>query len=279
MAVPVAVRVNRALESAFGVRLQRVSRRAKVAPPKRYGLPVRGRLVPSPIFVFSSMRSGSTLLRVMLNSHSQICAPHEMHIRNIQVAAKTRGAQKSLSELGIEVRDLENMLWDRTLAAVLATSGKEHIASKTPGDVRAWRRISTVWPKARYVFLLRHPASIVESWMEAHPALSEEEAVARVRRDMEPLQRARSHLAGHTVRYEDLVGDAEATLRGLCEFLGVPFEARMLSYGEQDHGRYVRGLGDWRGKISSGTVQEARPLPAPDAVPASIRDIVEAWGY
>ncbi|MFD8212331.1 sulfotransferase [Streptomyces sp. NPDC059697] len=39
----------------------------------------------SPVFVLSSVRSGSTLLRVLLNSHSQIRAPHEMHLRTVHV--------------------------------------------------------------------------------------------------------------------------------------------------------------------------------------------------
>src|SRR3954470_10054533 len=58
-----------------------------VKPRKRALLPDRGtsRLVRSPVFVLSSVRSGSTLLRVLLNSHSQIRAPHELHLRTLQV--------------------------------------------------------------------------------------------------------------------------------------------------------------------------------------------------
>jgi hypothetical protein len=37
-----------------------------------------------PAFIFSSVRSGSTLLRLILSSHSQVYAPHELHLANIK---------------------------------------------------------------------------------------------------------------------------------------------------------------------------------------------------
>jgi hypothetical protein len=45
------------------------------------------RLLPDPVFVISSVRSGATLLRVqlLLNSDPQIRAPHEMHLRTLSV--------------------------------------------------------------------------------------------------------------------------------------------------------------------------------------------------
>ncbi|MFC7591929.1 sulfotransferase [Nonomuraea antimicrobica] len=59
-------------------------------PPKRtqvvdYTFPAAPRLVKSPVFVISPVRSGSTLLRMLLNSHSRIRAPHELHLRTIGV--------------------------------------------------------------------------------------------------------------------------------------------------------------------------------------------------
>src|SRR5690625_2515261 len=49
-------------------------------PPKKtvsfdYGVPIASRQVDSPVFVLSPVRSGSTLLRMLLNSHSRIRAP------------------------------------------------------------------------------------------------------------------------------------------------------------------------------------------------------------
>lgn len=237
------------------------------------------RLVASPIFVFSPMRSGSTLLRVILNSHSSIIAPHELHLTGIKVELPRSGARLAVRELSWTRRDLEHMLWDRMLAAILADSGKAHVVSKTPGDTRAWRRISTYWPQARFIFLIRHPASIVESWCESHPALSVAESVERTRKEMEAVEAARRGLSGHTVRYEDLVADPEASVRAVCAYLGVDFEAAMLDYGTKDHGRFRARLGDWREKIATGRIQQGRPLPSADAVPSGVQRLVKAWGY
>jgi hypothetical protein len=272
--------INNTLRRSFGLELQRVQSRKPETPVlPASGMPVNDRIVGSPIFVFSSIRSGSTLFRVILNSHSQIVAPHELHLRHIKVRFGARAAQRAIRELGLNSYALEHMLWDRLLAALLAESGKQFIASKTPGDANAWKRISKSWPRAKFIFLLRHPASIVESWAEAKPDLTLDEVIAHCRKYMDPVESARTNLRGHTVRYEELLADPETILTGVCSYLGVPFEPGMLDYGEQEHGDFKAGLGDWRGKIKSGKLQEGRPLPSGDAVPEGIRDLVHAWGY
>jgi hypothetical protein len=80
-----------------------------------------------------------------------------------------------------------------------------------------------------------------------------------------------------TIRYEDLTTDPEPTLRRVCEHLGVAFEPGMLEYGEQDHGRFKSGLGDWNDKIKSGRIQD--PEPPPDEIPEPLRPIAATWGY
>jgi hypothetical protein len=271
--------INRALRNSFGVELHRAPLGLLAAGRPTAGMPVSARLVESPIFVYSSIRSGSTLFRVILNSHSQIHAPHELHLRHVKVRFSARAAQRAVRELGLSSYALEHMLWDRMLAGVLAESGKSYIASKTPGDVIAWKRIARSWPRAKYIFLLRHPASIVASWQDAKPTQSLDDVIAHTRRYMDPVEAARTNLLGHTVRYEDLLADPVEVLNGVCTYLGVPFEPSMLEYGDKEHGNFTAGLGDWRGKIKSGRLQEGRPIPPDEEIPDGIRDLVRAWGY
>ncbi len=84
--------VNRELEQRFGFRVVRIKDEEEVPPvevpeepkvmiPIRRPSDPRDRLVQRPCFLLSSVRSGSTLSRVILNSHSQIHSPHEMHFR------------------------------------------------------------------------------------------------------------------------------------------------------------------------------------------------------
>nr|BFE78462.1 hypothetical protein GCM10020093_010630 [Planobispora longispora] len=164
--------------------------------------PAHDRLLRAPVFLLSSVRSGSTLLRVLLNSHSQIHSPIETHFRRMTVGLPTDPVRQAMELLGHTHSDIEHIVWDRMLHRELARSGKPILVEKTPSNVFAWRRVSTCWPDARFIFLLRHPASIMQSWHEGDPENRPlEEAVPRTLSYMTYLQEARTHLRGATVRY------------------------------------------------------------------------------
>ncbi|MGP3934012.1 sulfotransferase family protein [Nonomuraea sp. KM88] len=288
-------RANATLEGLTGYTLTRRLRReaprpAAKPPPELRRLPgdavrppvdgAHDRLLREPVFLLSSVRSGSTLLRVMLDSHSRIHSPIETHFRRVTVGLGTDPVRQAMDLLGHTHSDIEHIVWDRLLHRELSRSGKPILAEKTPSNVFAWRRISTCWPDARFVFLLRHPMSIVQSWHEADPPKRPmEEAVPRTLSYMTYLQEARTHLEGLTLRYEDLVADPEAELRRLCAYLDLAYEPAMLAYGDQDHGAFVKGIGDWRDKIRAGTVVAARPLPAAGEIPEALHQICRQWGY
>ncbi len=263
-----------------GYELRRTDDRAPsaAARPRSRTLRAGDRLVSSPGFVMCTLRSGSTLLRVMLDSHSQIHCPHEIHLRHLSVNLEAKWVERSTKEMGLDQERLEYLLWDRVLHRELAGSGKPRLVTKTPNDVFIADRIKACWPDAKLIFLLRHPAAIVRS----RAALQDEDAdqernVALIRRYCEALERARQAYDGVTIRYEELAADPAATLQTVCAHLGVAFEPGMLAYGSQDHGRYRSGLGDWQDKIKSGTVQT--PEPPPEDVPEPLREIAAKWGY
>jgi hypothetical protein len=237
------------------------------------------RLVSEPIFILSYMRSGSTLLRMVLDSHSKLCAPHELHLTSVRVRFLPP-SDKAMSEIGLSGRDLENLLWDRVLFDQLAKSGKKHIIDKTPGNSLWWRRIHNHWPNAKFIILYRHPLRVLESWANARPEIPRDEVVEQMHRFAEALENAYQNHGGLIVRYEDLTRDPAAVSQKICAYLGVPWEPQMIAYGEQDHGgSYVRGLGDWSDKIQSGTIAPAPPDPEPEDVPDDIKEICRLMGY
>lgn len=246
-------------------------------PPADPGL---DRLLKRPIFIMSPVRSGSTLLRLILTSHSKLHSPHELHFRRLEAGCSTSLCKRSMEELGLDRGDLEHLLWDRVMHRELVRSGKSFIVEKTPSNAFVWRRIAACWPDARFIFLLRHPMSIATSWHEADSEKRTfEEATADALRYMNAAQRARKGLPGHTVRYEDLTAEPETTVKDLCGFLEVDWEPEMLQYGPQGEGTLQKGLGDWKEKIASGVIQSGRELPDPAAVPKSLHKICKAWGY
>jgi hypothetical protein len=277
-------RVNSTLRRATGYELQpvRPAPKPKKRPPPEIELapmPPEVRLLTAPVFIISSIRSGSTLLRAVLGSHSQLHAPHELHLSRLDVRLRSRNARNAMAAIGLDEAGLEQMLWDRLLDRQLRLSGKATVVNKTPSDAFIWRRIAATWPDARFVFLLRHPLSIARSRQAAYPKDPLERHIARTLTFMTAVEEARQALPGLTVRYEDLTEDPEAVTRQLCEFLGVPWEPGMIDYGSRTRGEFVKGLGDWTDRIRSGTVQPARPLPSPDEVPLSLTEISRAWGY
>ena len=233
----------------------------------------------APVFLLSSVRSGSTLLRVILDTHTQIHAPHELHLRTLTVSITEDYGKLAMKQLGLDERRLEYLLWDRILHRELAASGKQIIVDKTPNNVFMWERLPEAWPKAKYLFLLRHPAAIVDSLYRATKSPVAERVVARTLQYGEALQAARDGLAGLTVRYEDLARDPESVTREICDFLDVRWEREMLDYGTKDHGPYRNRLGDWSDKIRSGRVHQDVVLPADDDIPTPLVELSRQWGY
>jgi hypothetical protein len=255
-------------------------------PARKMAPPEGGRLLTAPVFILSPARAGSTLLRMILGSHSTMYAPPELPLRQLTVRAETTWIKASLKELQLTTQELDYLLWDRVLADLLARSGKPTLVAKTPSNVLIWQQIAECWPDARFIFLLRHPASAVASLNAAwtatwHPSETGtmDESTAKALRYMTSLEAARRTLPGKTVRYEDLTAEPEVITRQLCQFLGVPFEPAMLEYGEFGHGRIAAGLGDTSEKLKSGRIQAAAPPPNLDQLPAALQRMCATWGY
>jgi hypothetical protein len=220
-----------------------------------------------PAFVLTSVGSGSTLLRLILNSHSALYAPHELHLRHITVEFADVTARHAMTALDLDQQALTHMLWDRLLAEALRRSGKQQLVEKTPHLVLSWAQVAACWPDSRFIFLLRHPAAVLGA---------SRADVATVTTYLTALRDARRSLPGLTVRYEDLTADPGRESRRMCEFLGVPYEPAMVQYGAHDHERLE--YGDPAGEIRSGSVRPPAPRPDIDLPPA-LRQLATDLGY
>ncbi|MFP3962685.1 sulfotransferase [Actinomadura fulvescens] len=252
------------------------------------------RLVRSPVFIFSAFRSGSTLLRCILDTHSCVHSPPEMHLDGMNVRISGRSAKDAVPAMGMIRQDLDNLLWDALLYRSLVRSGKKILVEKTPDNVRMWRRISTHWPEARYIFLLRNPLNILDSmrnwrgrpsrlgrigarlcgyhWMKEQylhhwllPLLTD-------------LAEARASLPGITIRYEQLTTDPHGTMQAVCKHLDIPWEPQMLNYGRVPHGAFGLRLGDTSERIRSGRILADRSQEPLKEI-AKFRRISAILGY
>lgn len=235
-------------------------------------------LVRDPVFLFSSVRSGSTLLRMMLDTHSDIVAPHEMHFRSVRVSFAGRETEKAFAELELPTETLENMLWDRVFAHLRATSGKSIVVDKTPSNTMVWKRLSAWWPDARFLFLLRHPLHIFDSLVASRPGTPRADHYKRVNSYVSALHAARTALPGLEVRYEELTAEPERELKRICSWLGIAWEPTMLDYGSRER-RFTRGLGDWSATLQSGEIRPPRELPQRADIPAELIEATILLGY
>lgn len=226
------------------------------------------RLVGSPVFLLSPMRAGSALLRQLLDQHSRICAPHEMHLGMWRVETDSRPARAALTSLGLSAEELPALLWDRVMHLQLVKSQKSILVDGTPRNTLRWEQILGYWPEARFLVLLRHPVRIAESLCAARPSVPADAHVEQIERYAHALREAQQRAPKVlTVRYEDLAADPEAATRRITEWLGVPWEPAMLSV-----------IGE-RGTSGTRTGLVAEPEPDPRDIPAGLRVSGELLGY
>jgi len=149
--------------------------------------------------------------------------------------------------------------------------GKALYGDKTPLYISFMEPIAGLFPEARFVHLVRDGRDVVLAYLERDkgPATVAEGAFHW------KLRVSRGHRAGETLgpesyrefHYEDLIEDPEATVRAMCEYLGLDFHEDMLDYrgtaerflaeakNPADHQHLTmaptKGLIDWRRSMSA----------------------------
>ena len=254
---------------------------------------------PAP-FVVGVPRSGTTLLRLMLDAHPQLAIPAETHffpelIERWAELADDDGAPVEVirlitgharwPELGIPEPRLPRG-WTRrgeldlpqSLRAVgeayAEAAGKPRWGDKTPGYVTAMEQIQGVLPEARFVHVIRDGRDVAVSLAGVDWGPDDTAAAAKLwSRRIRIARRQSARLAPGTyteVRYEDLVSDPREVLERLCGFLDLPFSEEMLSYWEGG----AKVLGSMAAKRRRQHASVTRP-PTPERIGRWRRDLAD----
>jgi hypothetical protein len=221
---------------------------------------MRGRspaVQPAP-FVVGTGRSGTTLVRMMLDAHPQLAVPPETHFVsavvkrsgrlrfNAKVAVQTIVMHQRWNDFGLSPDDLlarfEAIEPFNTTDALRSFYGlyaehhdKSRWGDKTPRYLDEMRRIQEVLPEVRFIHVIRDGRDVSLSFMRVgwgHATLG---AGARMWRDrIHNARRVASSIDHYMeVRYEDLILDIEPTLRRVAEFIELPWDDAMLAYHER----------------------------------------------
>jgi hypothetical protein len=203
-------------------------------------------------------RSGTTLLRMMLDAHPQMTVPPETHfVPSLIKAAREPGAtpadalaaMKSHREWGdFGFSDEEVLTWFEALdpfnegdavrafyAAYAEKAGKPRWGEKTPMYVTKMRLIQKALPEARFVHVIRDGRDVALSVLDRTVRdLTAADVARRWQRKIEKARKMAPKLRHYQeIRYEDLILDTEPTLRKICDHIGLEFDSAMLDYHER----------------------------------------------
>ena len=197
-----------------------------------------------PVFLTGCHRSGTTLLRFVLDSHPKIACPPESKIfLGVNAFLSTPQVLRGLGSLGTNREDL--MLAFRTFADTLLGAyanrkGKDRWIEKTPNHVSVLDLIDEIYEHcAQYILIVRHPLDCIDSLSRYFPQ-------PRNHEDSDISDNCLRHGIGHyawaqywlqaserillfseliqnrciITRYEDLVSHPHIEIERLFNFLG-----------------------------------------------------------
>jgi hypothetical protein len=150
-----------------------------ISPESRNGLVSPGG-VTDPVFVLCMARSGSTLLRFLLDAHPELACPPETGlpalcgqlavvwslIEGAPLSANRGDAPPQVPDAAIA--GIRRML-DEMTEGYLARRGKKRFCDKSLGSALTAGLLLRIYPEARYVCLYRHPMDMIRSGLDACP--------------------------------------------------------------------------------------------------------------
>ena len=185
------------------------------------------------------MGSGTTLLRLILDSHERIAVPQETGFMRAYTAHQhipfKWSGRNWAKRMGWSRKELDAelaALYDRIFMRHAERAGKQRWGDKTP--LHTWHvdGLSRLFPRCRYVAIVRHPGGSVGSNLTRWTSQPVREAISHYQRYTRELIRQAGRYPRRFViiRYEELVLQPEPVLRELLEWLREPWSPRVLEH-------------------------------------------------
>lgn len=216
----------------------------------------------SPLFIVGHQRSGTTMLRLMIDSHPDIAIPFETDfILPYYFKYKSFGSldddvnvRKLLSEImgnpfikrgelsSMKVDDLLNNLDDRSYAGVVdciyrtwaSSRNKRRWGDKNPNAPQV-HLLNDIFPDAMFLHIIRDGRDVAVSKMNLRTSWRARSVIACAHswcwnisfvRSISPILGKRYK----EIRYENLIESPELTLKEVCSWLDEPYSDAMLNY-------------------------------------------------
>jgi len=273
-----------------------------------------------PVFMIGTQRSGSNLLRLMVNQLPGIAAPHPPHImqrmmplaplygdlaggRNFDVLVDDVCRLVELNPVpwegvALDRADIAKRCRSRSVAAAFGAvydaladaRGARNWLCKSLQNVLYLPEIEAYFPDARYIYLYRDGRDVAVSFRKA---VVGEKHFYHIAREWAGAQRlALKHRAitpperFANISYEELTSSTEATMRRLCEFLGVAYHESMLEFYKSEEAQRAAGSSALWGNVVKPVMADNTRKFLRQASEEDIRifesvagDVLDALGY
>jgi Sulfotransferase family len=222
----------------------------------------------SPVFMIGTQRSGSNLLRLMLNQLDEIASPHPPHIlermfplldsygdlnvdKNFRLLVDDVCRLVELNPVewaGVRLdrADIAKRCRENNLVAVYGAvydvfaeyKGAKAWCCKSLANINYIDKLEAYFKKPKYIYLYRDGRDVALSFQKAVVGEKHIYNIAKEWSDTQEMAiRLRNNIKSDRlicISYEELTSDAEATAKKLCKFLGVKYAAKMHDFHATD---------------------------------------------
>jgi Sulfotransferase family len=234
----------------------------------------------APFFVVANDRSGTTLLRLVLDRSAEAAVPPESMFLLDFAPVRRRGGlddPEKAARFAVEVWSHPRVrLWglpggppsvpaglshadayrfavEAPFLAYARREGKKRFGDKTPAYLSAVDELLSVWPDARVVVLVRDARAVALSiaglpFGPNNPYAAAAWWARGIRTGLEAERRHPEQVL--TVRYEDLVTEPEATVRRVCDHVRLGYNSEMLAIERAAPDKIVAEQADWYTGVS-----------------------------
>ncbi|HEY3931484.1 MAG TPA: sulfotransferase [Verrucomicrobiae bacterium] len=212
----------------------------------------------NPIFVVGIFRSGTSLLYSLLNQHPQMALMYECNVWDFPKLLSPLRFQNGWLErqeflnqalsrhrliFGDSLRGLENVRTPEELYRVFGDAkGAKLWGEKSPLYPARLRQLARQYPGSSFVLLWRDPVEIYRSVVDAgrkslffrRRGMLNRFIFGQEQMILQAAELDRAGIRLHHVRYTELVEKTEDVCRGICRFLEIEFDEKMLDLDHAD---------------------------------------------
>jgi hypothetical protein len=235
----------------------------------------------SPIFVGGAGRSGTKLVRAILNAHPNLITSHELKVTP-QIAEAWHGVRSYARHLNShfdtspeEIDALFADTIDFFLRKVAARQGGKRVVEKTPNNAYIFGHLSYIFPSSPLIHIIRDGRDVVRSLLEKtwarpdgtlHPVSQDPKTAATYWREIvesgrNAAQADRVRKNYLEIRYEDLVNHPTPVMRRIITHVHEEWDKRIPRFYEFEDPLYPgvqrtisnASVGKWKHALSPST--------------------------